>query len=165
MAMLAEMQQSTKRKDWSLRTLVDNLQMLQDCADGTRTLPEEITESSGSVAAVRPAIKTGEVIINGETETYKTRREVTTTEKLKEVEVTTGTQEVEGVIIETKETKEETAETKIGERLHGVEEEEEDAHTHRGSEGQWGRARRACWDPVRAAGCPPSGTRGGSMPP
>ena len=26
----------------------------------------------------------------------------------------------------------------IGERLHGVEEEEEDAHTHSGSEGQWG---------------------------
>ena len=34
----------------------------------------------------------------------------------------------------------------IEKRLHrtdGV----EDAHTHRGSEGQWGRARRACWDP------------------
>ena len=39
--------------------------------------------------------------------------------------------------------------TKIGERLHGVEKE---AHTHTGSEGQWGRARRACGDPVRAAG-------------
>jgi len=38
-------------------------------------------------------------------------------------------------------------------------------HTHRGSEGQWGRARTACGDPVRAAGCPPSGTEGDAVLP
>ena len=53
----------------------------------------------------------------------------TCTREIRHVEVTEYT--------ETRETQ------KIGERLHGVEEEEEDAHTHthRGSEGQWGRAR------------------------
>ena len=37
------------------------------------------------------------------------------------------------------------------------------AHTHRVSEGQWGRAGTACGDPVRAAGCPPSGTEGDAV--
>jgi len=36
----------------------------------------------GSATAVRPAIKTGEVVINGETETCKTRHEVTEREKV-----------------------------------------------------------------------------------
>ena len=38
-------------------------------------------------------------------------------------------------------------------RLHGKDGvEDAHTHTHRGSGGQWGRAHRACWDPVRAAG-------------
>uniref|UniRef100_A0A8C4RF66 WW domain-containing protein n=1 Tax=Eptatretus burgeri TaxID=7764 RepID=A0A8C4RF66_EPTBU len=41
------MEQAMKRKDWRMRTVVDDLQMLQDFANGTRTLPEEITESRG----------------------------------------------------------------------------------------------------------------------
>ena len=60
--------------------------------------------------------------INGVTETC-------TSETVRQVTELTGTRET------------------IEKRLHrtdGV----EDAHTHRGSEGQWGRARRACWDPV-----------------
>ena len=41
----------------------------------------------------------------------------------------------------------------VVERLHGVEEKDgvvgrAHTHTHTGSEGQWGRARRACRDPV-----------------
>ena len=42
----------------------------------------------------------------------------------------------------------------VGERLHGTDGVEEDAHTHThtGSGGQWGRARTTCWNPVRAAG-------------
>ena len=54
---------------------------------------------------------------------------------------------------------EETTETnkcketrEIEKRLHGTDGVKEDAHTHTGSGGQWGWARGACGDPVRAAG-------------
>ena len=95
MAMMAGMEQAAKRKNWSLRTLVDDLQMLQDFANGTRTLPEEITESRGSVAAVRTAVTTSEeevtekIIAIGR-EVYKLGHDGMA-EELKEV---TGTQEI-----------------------------------------------------------------------
>ena len=54
MAMLAVMEQATKCKDWRLRTVVDDLQMLENFANGTRTLPEEITESRVKKACFRP---------------------------------------------------------------------------------------------------------------
>ena len=68
---------------------------------------------------------------------------VTQGEKLNGVTETCETRHVETMeIIETRE---------IEERLHGKDG-VKDAHTHTGSGGQWGRARGACWDPVRAAG-------------
>ena len=92
-------------------------------------------------------------------ETCWTRHEVTEEKKLNGVtETCTAGREVTEL----------TEIGKIEERLHGTEEEEDThthAHTHTFSDGQWGKARRACGDPVRAAGCPPSGMRGGSMPP
>ena len=60
-------------------------------------------------------------------------------EVTEEVTVTeTCTRETRRQVTEYTETRE------VVQRLHGVEEEEEDVHTHTGSEGQWGRARRAC---------------------
>ena len=80
-------------------------------------------------------------------ETRRTRHEVTEEEKLNGVTETCTAGREETELTETRE---------AVERLHGVEEKDgdvvEDAqthtHTHTGSEGQWGRARRACWDPV-----------------
>ena len=83
-------------------------------------------------------METVEIITGArETETCKTRHEVMTAEIIAE------TWEIEG-------------------ELDGV---KEDEHTHRGSGGQWGRARGMSWGPVQAAGLSPPGKRGGSMPP
>ena len=74
---------------------------------------------------------------------------VTVTERGKLIGVTeTCTRKITSEVTELTETRE------AEERLHGTDGVKEDAHTHthRGSGGQWGRARRACWDPVRAAG-------------
>jgi len=57
--LMAVMDLAMKRKDWSLGTMADDVKMLREFADGTRTLPERNTESRGSVAAVRTTI-TGE---------------------------------------------------------------------------------------------------------
>ena len=62
----------------------------------------------------------------------------------------TCTSEIMSEVTELTETRE------VEERLHSkdgvVGDTHTCTHTHRGSEGQWGRARRACRDPVRAAG-------------
>ena len=113
----------------------------------------------GSVDCVGPAMETGEdkVIretcwarvvteevrvterekLNGETETCETRHEVTTAELVIETREVMGDE-----VIELAETRE------IEGELDGV----KDEHTHRVSEGQWGRAREMSRDPVRAAG-------------
>ena len=78
----------------------------------------------GSAMAVRPAIKTGEVVINGETETCKMRHEVTEREKVNGVTETCTARHVETTeIIETREM------GTIGKRLHGTDG-VGDAHTH-----------------------------------
>ena len=55
----AVMDLAMKRKDWDLATMVEDIKMLREFADGTRALPERTTESRGSVAAVRTTM-TGE---------------------------------------------------------------------------------------------------------
>ena len=98
-------------------------------------------------------------------ETCKTRHEVTERKKVNGV-TETCTRETGREVTEltgTRETVEERLHSKDG--VVGDTHTRTHTHTHRVSEGQWGRARRACGDPVRAAGCPPSGMRGGSMPP
>ena len=77
-----------------------------------------------SVKVTETVIQGGKLIGVTETCTSETRHEVTEL---------TETQEIE-------------------ERLHGKDGVKEDAHTHTGSGGQWGWARGACGDPVRAAG-------------
>ena len=74
--------------------------------------------------AVRPAIKTGEVVINGETETCKMRHEVTEREKVNGVTETCTARHVETTeIIETWEM------GTVKERLHD-EDGVKDEHTH-----------------------------------
>ena len=51
--LMAVMDLAMKRKDWDLGTMVEDIKMLREFADGTRALPERTTESRGSVAAVR----------------------------------------------------------------------------------------------------------------
>ena len=57
--LMAVMDLAMKRKDWDLGTMVEDIKMLREFADGTRALPERTTESRGSVAAVRTTM-TGE---------------------------------------------------------------------------------------------------------
>ena len=109
-------------------------------------------ELKGSAPAVRPVVEAGEDRVIRETcwaRSVKVTETVTQGEKL--IGVTeTCTSETRREVTELTETR------KIGERRHGKDgvEEVKDAHTHThtGSGGQWGRARRACWDPVWAAG-------------
>ena len=121
-------------------------------------------ELRGSATAVRPTVEAGEEKVIQETcwarvVTEKVTERVTQREKLNGV-----TEMCETRHVETTERIKCTETREIEGELDGVKE-TEDEHTHGGSGGQWGRASRACWDPVRAAGWPPSGTRGGSMPP
>ena len=76
-------------------------------------------------------------------ETWRVTEKVTetVTQTLKGEE-TTCMRETRRQVTELTETRE------IESRLHGTDGLKEAAHTHRGSEGQWGRARRACRDPV-----------------
>ena len=127
-------------------------------------------ELGGSATAVRPAVEAGEEkLIWGtcwaRSVSVTERATVTVTQRGKLNGVTeTCTREIREEVTEMTETREMgTAE----ERLHGKDglEEVKDEHTHIEVGGQWGRARIACWDPVQAAGWPPPGTRGGSVPP
>ena len=67
--------------------------------------------------------------------------ETVTREKVSGV-TETCTRETRRQVTELTETRE------VVERPHGVEVTDAHTYTHTGSEGQWGRARRACWDPV-----------------
>ena len=79
--------------------------------------------------------------------TEKVTETVTQREKLNGVTETCTARHVETT--ETTETREMGT---VEKRLHDKDGVKEDEHTHGGSGGQWGRASRACWDPVRAAG-------------
>ena len=108
------------------------------------------SELKGSATTVMPAVEAGEDRVIRETcwaRSVKVTETVTVTQGGKLIGVTeTCTSETRREVTELTETRE------IEERLHGKDGVEEDAHTHRGSGGQWGWARGACWDPVRAAG-------------
>ena len=123
-------------------------------------------ELGGSATAVGPAVGAGEDRVIRETcwgRRVRVTEAVTVTQAGKLIGVTeTCTSETRREVTEITETREMGT---VEERLHGTDGVKEDAHTHRGSGGQWGRARGACRDPVQAAGWPPSGTRGGSIPP
>ena len=45
--LMAVMDLAMKRKDWDLATMVEDIKMLREFADGTRALPERTTESRG----------------------------------------------------------------------------------------------------------------------
>ena len=115
---------------------------------GKMATPRAATdELGGSATAVRPAVAVGE---------DRVIREMCWARSVKVMETVTQGGKLIGVTETcTSETRREVTElTKMREiegRPHGGDG-VGDAHTHAGSGGQWGRARRECWDPVQAAG-------------
>jgi len=154
---MEEMRGETQSMGIGLKKSLDKLK--NEMKKEISTTRAGANELRGSATAVRPALEAGEdrliretcrtrlvkvtervterEKLNGETETCETRHEVTTAELVIETREVMGDE-----VIELAETRE------IEGELDGV----KDEHTHRVSEGQWGRAREMSRDPVRAAG-------------
>ena len=107
------------------------------CLQADKMAPPRATTSE-----LKGSAPAGEDRVSRET-CWARRVEVTetVTQTLKGEE-TTWTRDTRRQVTELTETRE-----AVEERLHGGDV-VKDTHTHTGSEGQWGRARRACWDPV-----------------
>ena len=116
----------------------------------TRTAGKKMATPRAGTNELKGSAPTGEDRVIRETSwarSVKVTETVTQGEKL--IGVTeTCTSETRREVTELTETRE------IEKRLHGKDGVKKDArtHTHRGSGGRWGWARRACGDPVRAAG-------------